>query len=92
MHGPDVDADRYVEELVARWTGAGLEVDGRAVYDPVDVAGSIIADIAGRPTGLVAATTHARRGPARLVLGSVAATVVHGSPAPVLLVPPHAPP
>jgi nucleotide-binding universal stress UspA family protein len=92
MHGPDVDADAYIAALVERWSGHGLDVDGRAIYDPVDVVGAALDHAAGGDTALLATTTRARRGPARLLMGSVAAALVRGSAAPVLLVPPHAAP
>ena len=37
--------------------------------------------------GLIACTSHARRGLARTVLGSVTASIVHSSPVPVLVAP-----
>jgi nucleotide-binding universal stress UspA family protein len=87
-HGPSVVAEDYVRQLVAEWDGIDLDVDGDAVYDPVSVADGLTRYMEGRLTALVVATTHARRGVARLALGSAATAIVHHAPAPVLLVPP----
>jgi nucleotide-binding universal stress UspA family protein len=84
-HGPAGDADDYVARLVRRWQATGVPVDGTALYDPVSVAGGLADHLATRPAALVAATTHARRGASRAVLGSVAAAIVRHVPAPVLL-------
>lgn len=86
-HGPAGVPEAYVGGLVRRWQGRSLDVDGEAVYDPVSVVGGLVTYMETRPTGLVAAATHARTGMARLVMGSVAAMIVHHLPAPVLLVP-----
>ena len=87
MHGPEVVAEDYVGRLVQQWQGHGLDVDGDAVYHPVSVAGGLADYLEGRPAALVAATTRARTGIARLVLGSVAAAIVRHATAPVLVVP-----
>jgi len=87
-HGPSVVAEDYVRQLVAEWDGIDLDVDGDAVYDPVSVADGLTRYMEGRLTAMVVATTHARRGVARLALGSAATAIVHHAPAPVLLVPP----
>ena len=64
-----------------------MDVDGDVVYDPVSVAGGLADFLASRPAALVAVSTRARRGVARLVLGSHAANIVRAVSAPVLLVP-----
>jgi nucleotide-binding universal stress UspA family protein len=86
-HGPQVAAEPYIGELVQRWQGRGVDVDGDVVYDPVSVAGGLADFLASRPPGLIAVTTRARSGVARLVLGSHAANIVRAVTAPVLLVP-----
>ena len=86
-HGPDIAAEEYVGQLMAEWQGRSVDVDGEAVYDPVSVLGGLTSYLEPRPPALVAATTHARSGMARLVLGSVAARIVHEIAAPILLVP-----
>jgi nucleotide-binding universal stress UspA family protein len=86
-HGPPAPAEEYIDRLVTAWRGRGVAVDGEAVYDPVSVIDGLTDYLQRRPAALVAATTHARTGVARLMLGSVAASIVHNVPAPVLLVP-----
>jgi len=86
LHGPHGDADAYVASLAGAWNG-DVPVSGRAVYDPVDVDGALVRAFAADPTELVVMGTRAPRGLRRLILGSTAAAVAHGSPAPVLVVP-----
>lgn len=86
-HGPDVDADRYVADLAARWQGAAEAVDAVAVYDPIGPADGLEAHLEERPAGLVAVTTHARSGARRLLLGAGAAAIVSRSAVPVLVAP-----
>ncbi|MEW6470878.1 MAG: universal stress protein [Actinomycetota bacterium] len=86
LHGPDGDADAYIEELAAAWRG-DVAVTGRAVYDPVDVDGALLDAFAADPPYLVVMGTRAPHGLRRLILGSIAAAVAHAAPAPVLVVP-----
>jgi nucleotide-binding universal stress UspA family protein len=86
-HGPSMDAEDYLGQLAARWRDRGTEVATCAIYDPVSVVGGLAEHFKDRPPALMAATTHARTGLARLTLGSVAAGIVHRLAAPVLLVP-----
>jgi len=53
----------------------------------VSVAGGLADFLSSHPAELVAVATRARRGVARLVLGSHAANIVRAVNAPVLLVP-----
>ena len=86
LHGPQVDADAYVEAL-AGTCGADVPVTGRAIYDPVDVDGALVRAFVAEPPELVVMGTRAPHGLRRLILGSTAAAVAHASPAPVLVVP-----
>jgi nucleotide-binding universal stress UspA family protein len=86
LHGPHGDADAYVEGVVAAWR-YDVPVTGRALYDPVDVDGALIRAFVADPPDLVVVGTLATQGLRRLILGSTAAAVAHGSPAPVLVVP-----
>lgn len=88
-HGPAIDADDYIARLVQDWQRRDVAVDGTAVHDPVSVAGGLADHLATRPAALVAATTHARSGATRAVLGSVAAAIVRHVPAPTVLVRPR---
>lgn len=86
MHGPHGDADAYVGSLAAACSGP-VPVEGKVIYDPVDVDGAIVGALAGDPAGLVVMGTRRPQGLRRLVFGSTAAAVAHRSPAPVLAVP-----
>jgi nucleotide-binding universal stress UspA family protein len=87
-HGPDGDADEYVAGLAQQWQLDGVEVTGAVEYDPIGPAAGLAAHLERQPAGLVAVTTHARAGLARLVLGSSSASIMHASVAPVIVVPP----
>ena len=66
-----------------------LDVDVRIYRDSYPVG--VILELARTlPASLVALSTHGRTGLARVTLGSVAASLVHSAPSPVLLTrPPH---
>ena len=85
-HGPQSDADAYIAALVAAWTD-DVPVTGRVIYDPVSVDRPLLQSIVAEQAGLVVMGTRSPHGLRRLVLGSTAAEVTHGSPAPVLVVP-----
>jgi nucleotide-binding universal stress UspA family protein len=80
-------AESYVEALVRRWQGHAPEVNGRVVKDPIGPPSGIRAHLDREPAGLVAMTTHARSGMQRLRLGAAAASIVHASTSPCLVVP-----
>ncbi|HEX6239195.1 MAG TPA: universal stress protein [Acidimicrobiales bacterium] len=84
-HGPP-DPEGYVEALVERALGSGVEVVGRVAYDPVSVRDGLV-DLAGDTTALVVLGTHHRSRPARTLRGSHAARIVHDLRVPALLVP-----
>lgn len=86
LQGPHGDADAYIEAIATAWRGDGA-VTGRAIYDPVDVDGALTGALVADPPELVVMGTRAPQGLRRLILGSTAAAVAHGSPAPVLVVP-----
>ena len=86
-HGPDEDADVYVQRLGERWAGAAVPVDTHVVYDPIGPGQGIQAYQDQEPTGLIAVTTHARTGLRRVVLGAGAADMVHWSRTPALVIP-----
>jgi nucleotide-binding universal stress UspA family protein len=87
-HGPDEDADRYVERLGEQWRRrAAVPVDTHVVYDPIGPGEGIQAYQDQQPTGLIAVTTHARTGLERVLLGAGAAAMVHWSRTPALVVP-----
>jgi nucleotide-binding universal stress UspA family protein len=77
----------YVEELAERWRQVVPNTGGEVAFDPISVASGLRQRLAAQPAGLVAVTTHARSGLARVRLGAVAATIVRTSTAPTLVVP-----
>jgi nucleotide-binding universal stress UspA family protein len=88
--GPDGDVDAYLADVVRPLRTKGKEVKEvktQAIYDPISPAEGVLTYLGDHPAATVVVGTHARTGLARLALGSVAAAIVHGSPAPVLAVP-----
>lgn len=83
--GP-ADPEGYVEGLVERAAGAGVESVGRVAYDPVSVRDGLV-DLVGDTGALVVLGTHHRSRPARTLRGSHAARIVHDVRVPALLVP-----
>jgi nucleotide-binding universal stress UspA family protein len=86
-HGPDVDADSYVEQLAHTWARDNLAVDPLAIYHPLSPAQGIADHLEREPATLVAVTTHARTRLAHALLGSTTARLVHDSPVPLLVTP-----
>jgi nucleotide-binding universal stress UspA family protein len=85
------EAETYLEQVAARLRAEGVEgVKTSVWYGPP--APSIVeaARIAG--TDLIVMSTHGRSGLGRLILGSVAESVVRGTTTPILLLRPSAAP
>ena len=77
-------AVRYVADFAGRLRRLGLAAEGRSVRGrPAEVITSIADEI---DADLIAMSTHARGGPLRSLLGSVADEVVREARRPVLLV------
>jgi nucleotide-binding universal stress UspA family protein len=89
-YGPDGDAEHHVGELVSQWRDAGAEVSGEVAYDPISPARGVQTYLAEHPAGLLAVTTQARQGWARLRFGAVAAEIVRTASVPTVVVPPPA--
>ena len=87
LHGPDEDADAYVQRLVSRHSGGAIPVDSHVVGDPIGPGPGIQAYQEEQPTGLIAVTTHARTGLQRAIFGAGAAAMVAWSRSPALVVP-----
>lgn len=85
----ETDAQRYLDRVARRIGRPGLTVRTRVFVD-ANAARGILAFASGGSVDLIAMTTHARGGLARLVVGSVADKVVRGAVVPVLLMRPHA--
>jgi nucleotide-binding universal stress UspA family protein len=80
----EIDAKRYLSEIERRLSKKGLRVRTRVTLG--SPAEEILA--AARSTGadLIAMATHGRSGVARVLLGSVAESVLRAAPLPVLLI------
>lgn len=86
-YAPSGDAATYIDELVERWQGRAADVNGEVVLDPISPASGLRTHLAQEPAGLVAVTSHVRSGIKRVMLGATAASIVHASEAPCLVVP-----
>lgn len=86
-HLTTADAEGHVARLVARWADGAPGVDGVVARDPIGPGAGVQAYLRANPAGMLAVSTHARTGARRLWRGSVAASIVHVSPVPVLVVP-----
>ena len=84
LHRLEADARGYLERVVISLNGLASRLATRVVVNR-RAADAILAEAAAREGTLVALATHARRGLARLVLGSVADKVIRGTTAPVLV-------
>jgi nucleotide-binding universal stress UspA family protein len=76
-----------LEAMAMHLRGDGIDVEWE-VFHGDDVAGELLRARASLGASMLVVTTHARAGLARAVLGSVTTDLVHGSPCPVLVVPP----
>ena len=86
-HGPEEDADAYIQRLGEQWSGHTVAVDTHVVYDPIGPGPGIQAYQEEQPTGLIAVTTRARTGLQRAVFGAGAAAMVHWSRSAALVIP-----
>ena len=83
------EARAYLAERARPLKDLGLEVETKVVESEA-IADAILTESARQGCAFVAMATHGRSGLSRFVLGSVAAQVVHGANAPVLLYRPTA--
>jgi nucleotide-binding universal stress UspA family protein len=79
------EAAEYLQAVAARPELAELVAE--RVTPPRPVADGLLDAVAGSRANLIVATTHGRTGLGRVVLGSIAAKLVHAAPVPVVLVP-----
>jgi len=78
------EAERYLDEVKGRLAAAGgPAVDTITWYGPAAV--SIVEASRLHDVGLIVMTTHGRSGLGRLILGSVAESVLRGTTTPILL-------
>jgi nucleotide-binding universal stress UspA family protein len=93
LEAATVEAERYLQRLAERYAQAGrtVHIDVRVGQPGLEAEADVI-DKAGREHGaaLAVMTTHGYTGLRRLVLGSVADSVVRRSTLPVVLVRPRA--
>lgn len=84
------DAERRLGDVADRIAGGGLRVRTLVLADRSAVDG-LLQELEQRGNDLLALTTHGAGGPRRLMLGSVAASVLRRATKPVLVLrPPHA--
>lgn len=84
--GPDGDAEEYLKMLAARWEAAAPEVATSVAYDPIGPASGLQRHLDEHRAGLIALTTNARTGLRRVVLGAAAASMIHASVVPAIVV------
>ncbi len=80
-------AEQYLEKVAERLRARGLKVATRVAAE-AQPALAILHEAKQERAGLIALTTHGRRGLARLVMGSVADKVIRGAEVPVLVLRP----
>ncbi len=78
--GELAEAEDYVSGLAGR-----LGAKGEVATIRTDPASAIVAEMERRPDTMVALTTHGRGGLLETILGSVALSVLHDAPRPVLV-------
>jgi nucleotide-binding universal stress UspA family protein len=79
------EAEDYLDEVKARLATKGVtDVEAAVWYGPASVA--IVEAAEFHKVGLILMTTHGRTGLERLILGSVAESVLRGTRTPILLV------
>ncbi|MFN8474206.1 MAG: universal stress protein [Anaerolineae bacterium] len=96
MKAQEAEAKRYlgaVRESLRKQDPnlADVQTVVRVGWPNAAVADVIVEEGEARAVSLIVMSTHGRTGIRRALLGSVATGVLHGTRAPVLLVPPHAP-
>jgi nucleotide-binding universal stress UspA family protein len=79
-----VEAQVYLDRVAERLREQSLHVRTRVVTGPYSAV-AILDEARGEGMSVIALATHARRGLARLLLGSVADKVIRGSPVPVFV-------
>ena len=82
-------AQESLAALCTRAVARGRRCDARFITDAGNVPELVVAAAQDIHAGMLVVATHARRGIARVVLGSVAERIAHRAPMPVMLLPPH---
>ena len=91
IHVPQVSREQVLEEMRQALHLDAASPDARVAAEPGDAPTTIVDQALSTGTDLIVMGTHGRRGFKRLLLGSVAETVLREAPCPVLTVPPQAP-
>jgi nucleotide-binding universal stress UspA family protein len=78
------EAEQYLDQLAARLAARGIkDVETSVWYGPPDAA--IVEAARARKPDLIVMSTHGRSGLGRLIVGSVAESVLRGTRTPILL-------
>lgn len=85
--GPHADAEKYIAEVLDRFSRTAEGATGQVIYDPISAGDGLRTYLEREPAGMLAVTTHARSGLERVLLGAGAANIIVQSPVPVLVVP-----
>ena len=84
-----VPREEVVQEMRRLLHRAGFSADAHLAAEAGDASTTIVDQALTTSADLIVIGTHGRRGFKRLLLGSVAETVLHEAPCPVLTVSPH---
>jgi nucleotide-binding universal stress UspA family protein len=84
-----VTREEVLSELSRILERAGVSPDAHLIAQAGDASTTIVREALTTRADLIVIGTHGRRGFKRLLLGSVAETVLHEAPCPVLTVSPH---
>jgi nucleotide-binding universal stress UspA family protein len=87
--GAEAEARAYLQKIAERLGGEGVSVQPRVVIAP-DPASAILEEAQTQRCDFIAMATHGRGGLIRMLLGSVADTVIRGSSIPILVYRPSA--
>jgi nucleotide-binding universal stress UspA family protein len=85
--GPDGDVEEYLATVAEPFAYEGVDVLTEVMWDPVSPADAVRMRLEERPAVLAVAGTRARTGLARLLFGSVAASIVLHGRSPIMVVP-----
>jgi nucleotide-binding universal stress UspA family protein len=84
-----VTREEVLSEMRRILERAGVSLDAHLIAEAGDASTTIVRQALTMRADLIVIGTHGRRGFKRLLLGSVAETVLHEAPCPVLTVSPH---
>lgn len=79
------DPEAYIASALERHQTEGVDIVGEVLTDPISPASGLATLLRDVPHCVLAMATHNRSGTARLIHGSVAASIVDAAPVPVVL-------